>query len=64
MILTGADPAFSAGVDLKEIGAGAAGGDDLRSGPAEPALADSTWVGATRTAGCRGGVRCRRARSC
>jgi enoyl-CoA hydratase len=40
MILTGADPAFSAGVDLKEIGAGTAGGDDLRSGPAEPALAD------------------------
>jgi enoyl-CoA hydratase len=35
MILTGADPAFSAGVDLKEIGAGAAAGDDLRSGPAE-----------------------------
>ncbi len=34
MILTGADPAFSAGVDLKEIGAGATGGDDLRSGPA------------------------------
>jgi enoyl-CoA hydratase len=33
MILTGADPAFSAGVDLKEIGAGAAAGDDLRSGP-------------------------------
>jgi enoyl-CoA hydratase len=33
MILTGADPAFSAGVDLKEIGAGAATGDDLRSGP-------------------------------
>lgn len=33
MILTGADPAFSAGVDLKEIGSGAAGGDDLRSGP-------------------------------
>ena len=40
MILTGADPAFSAGVDLKEIGTGATGGDDLRSGPAEPALAD------------------------
>ena len=35
MILTGADPAFSAGVDLKEIGAGAAAGDDLRSGPAD-----------------------------
>ncbi len=35
MILTGADPAFSAGVDLKEIGAGAATGDDLRSGPPE-----------------------------
>jgi enoyl-CoA hydratase len=33
MILTGADPAFSAGVDLKEIGAGTASGDDLRSGP-------------------------------
>jgi enoyl-CoA hydratase len=33
MILTGTDPAFSAGVDLKEIGAGAATGDDLRSGP-------------------------------
>ena len=33
MILTGADPAFSAGVDLKEIGSGATGGDDLRSGP-------------------------------
>jgi enoyl-CoA hydratase len=32
MILTGTDPAFSAGVDLKEIGAGATGGDDLRSG--------------------------------
>ena len=40
MILTGADPAFSAGVDLKEIGAGAAGGDDLRSGPAEPEVVD------------------------
>jgi enoyl-CoA hydratase len=40
MILTGADPAFSAGVDLKEIGAGATAGDDLRSGPAEPELAD------------------------
>jgi len=35
MILTGADPAFSAGVDLKEIGAGAAAGDDLRSGPGD-----------------------------
>jgi enoyl-CoA hydratase len=37
MILTGADPAFSAGVDLKEIGAGAATGDDLRSGPPDGA---------------------------
>jgi enoyl-CoA hydratase len=45
MILTGADPAFSAGVDLKEIGAGVAGGDDLRSGPAEPALADMDMGG-------------------
>lgn len=35
MVLTGTDPAFSAGVDLKEIGAGAATGDDLRSGPPE-----------------------------
>ncbi len=33
MILTGADPAFSAGVDLKEIGSGVAAGDALRSGP-------------------------------
>jgi enoyl-CoA hydratase len=41
MILTGADPAFSAGVDLKEIGAGAAAGDDLRSGPAEPEVVDT-----------------------
>ncbi|MBK5286963.1 MAG: enoyl-CoA hydratase [Acidimicrobiia bacterium] len=32
MILTGADPAFSAGVDLKEFGAGDVGGDELRSG--------------------------------
>ena len=32
MILTGADPAFSAGVDLKEFGAGNVGGDELRSG--------------------------------
>jgi enoyl-CoA hydratase len=40
MILTGADPAFSAGVDLKEIGAGATGGDDLRSGPADPEPVD------------------------
>ena len=32
MILTGADPAFSAGVDLKEFGAGTVAGDDLRSG--------------------------------
>jgi enoyl-CoA hydratase len=45
MILTGADPAFSAGVDLKEIGAGAAAGDHLRSGPAEPALADMDMGG-------------------
>lgn len=35
MILTGADPAFSAGVDLKEFGAGAVGGDELRSGSGE-----------------------------
>lgn len=35
MILTGADPAFSAGVDLKEFGAGAIGGDELRSGSDE-----------------------------
>lgn len=35
MILTGADPAFSAGVDLKEIGAGSTSGDALRSGPPE-----------------------------
>jgi enoyl-CoA hydratase len=40
MILTGADPAFSAGVDLKEIGTGATTGGDLRSGPAEPASVD------------------------
>jgi enoyl-CoA hydratase/carnithine racemase len=45
MILTGADPAFSAGVDLKEIGSGATGGDDLRSGPAQPALADMDMSG-------------------
>lgn len=32
MILTGADPAFSAGVDLKEFGSGNLDGDDLRSG--------------------------------
>ena len=32
MILTGADPAFSAGIDLKEFGAGNVDGDDLRSG--------------------------------
>jgi enoyl-CoA hydratase len=31
MILTGTDPAFSAGVDLKEFGAGAVAGDELRS---------------------------------
>ncbi len=31
MILTGADPAFSAGVDLKEFGAGAIEGEELRS---------------------------------
>jgi Enoyl-CoA hydratase/carnithine racemase len=35
MILTGADPAFSAGVDLKEFGAGAVDGDELRSGSDE-----------------------------
>lgn len=32
LILTGADPAFSAGIDLKEFGAGDVGGDELRSG--------------------------------
>ena len=36
MILTGADPAFSAGVDLKEFGSGAVGGDELRSGAGAP----------------------------
>src|SRR4051812_4460902 len=40
MILTGTDPAFSAGVDLKEIGAGAAAGDALRSGPDTPDVID------------------------
>lgn len=35
MILTGADPAFSAGIDLKEFGAGAVEGDELRT-RAEP----------------------------
>src|SRR4051794_186318 len=32
MILTGADPAFSAGVDLKEFGSGQVEGEELRSG--------------------------------
>ena len=45
MILTGADPAFSAGVDLKEIGAGATGGDDLRSGPDAASAADMDMGG-------------------
>ena len=45
MILTGTDPAFSAGVDLKEIGAGAAAGDDLRSGPADGAPAEVIDMG-------------------
>lgn len=45
MILTGADPAFSAGVDLKEIGAGAATGDDLRSGPPEGSGLESMDMG-------------------
>ena len=45
MILTGTDPAFSAGVDLKEIGAGAAAGDDLRSGPADGAPAEAIDMG-------------------
>ena len=53
MILTGADPAFSAGVDLKEIGSGAAGGDDLRSGPAAgtgaTAKPGATKSGATKS---------------
>jgi enoyl-CoA hydratase len=35
IILTGADPAFSAGIDLKEFGAGAVEGDELRT-RAEP----------------------------
>ena len=35
MILTGADPAFSAGVDLKEFGSGQVEGDELRSGAPE-----------------------------
>lgn len=45
MILTGADPAFSAGVDLKEIGAGATGGDALRSGPPEGAATEPVDMG-------------------
>jgi len=45
MILTGADPAFSAGVDLKEIGAGATEGDDLRSGPPAEGLASMDMGG-------------------
>jgi len=45
MILTGTDPAFAAGVDLKEIGAGAAAGDDLRSGPADGAPAEAIDMG-------------------
>ena len=45
MILTGTDPAFSAGVDLKEIGAGAAAGDDLRSGPADGAPTEAIDMG-------------------
>ncbi len=36
MILTGADPAFSAGVDLKEFGGGTVEGDELRSGGPKP----------------------------
>ncbi len=42
MILTGADPAFSAGVDLKEFGSGQVEGDELRSGstPTAPASVD------------------------
>jgi enoyl-CoA hydratase len=40
MILTGADPAFSAGIDLKEFGAGAVGGDELRSGATAPESVD------------------------
>ncbi len=47
MILTGADPAFSAGVDLKEFGAGAVGGDELRSGSG-PTPADMDMGGRTR----------------
>ena len=52
MILTGTDPAFSAGVDLKEIGAGAAAGDDLRSGPPDAAAgAESVDMGGRNEAG-------------
>jgi enoyl-CoA hydratase len=40
MILTGADPAFSAGIDLKEFGAGAVGGNELRSGATAPESVD------------------------
>ncbi|MGZ6887632.1 MAG: enoyl-CoA hydratase [Acidimicrobiia bacterium] len=50
MILTGTDPAFSAGVDLKEIGSGAARGDDLRSGPPDEGLA-SLDMGGRNAAG-------------
>ena len=59
MILTGADPAFSAGVDLKEIGAGAA--PATRSGPVHPRGhpsrgrghgSRSTWAAGLPTGGC------------
>jgi enoyl-CoA hydratase len=38
MILTGADPAFSAGIDLKEVGAGHVPGEELRSRREQPAV--------------------------
>ena len=45
MILTGADPAFSAGIDLKEFGAGNVDGDDLRSGgPSAPRVSAAESV--------------------
>ena len=48
MILTGADPAFSAGVDLKEFGAGAIGGDELRSGSDGPKPESVDMAGRSR----------------
>ncbi len=51
MILTGADPAFSAGVDLKEFGSGQVEGDELRSGATPAARPESVDMGGRNRSG-------------